>query len=229
MKKLFANNSTMWRQPKTGWRSSFPATRKTGFFGKISAGMSKSAASRNRSIAETPLSFTAHRGLTFLASSIPLASLVFDSLTIAHIIQQFDPKFKIAPNQLSDEAYKQMLLAHVKNKVLSENHGESQQGMMMVRTMRRYAERVSQQKANPKNAPAQHFLTAINEKPKHVDKIWLQKRKENTRSVAFHQQAAVKGFTGVPTHMQKYGPHFTPKPEVLARLQARRRALERTR
>ncbi len=227
MKTLFDQNSTLWKQPKTGWRNVFNKPGKAGFFGKIKAGLSNSAASRNRSIVETPLSFAAHRGLTFLASTIPMASLVFDSLTIAHIIQQFDPKFKIAPNQLSDEAYKRMLLAHVENKVLSENHGESQQGMMMLRTMRRYAERVSQQKTHPKNQPARQFLTALNQNQKHVDKIF-QKRKENARGVAFHEMASTKGFAAAPTHMRKYVPRLTLKSAELARWQTRRRMMERT-
>ncbi|MBI2445212.1 hypothetical protein HYV43_02380 [Candidatus Micrarchaeota archaeon] len=223
MGKLFTKGSMLWRQPKAGWTQSRLAPKRPGVLGKIGAGMSESAAARNRSLAETPLSFAAHRGLTFLASTIPMASLVFDSLTIAHIIQQFDPKFKIASNQLTDEAYKTMMLAHVQNKVLSQNQGESQQGIMMLRTMRRYAEKVSRQAAHPRNESARRFLTHLNTAQKHTDKPYIQRRKENDRGVQFHKHVALKGFRTAPAFMQKYAGPAINREQIVARLQARRR------
>ncbi len=224
-KPLFTKDSAQWRKPKASWAYSKLKPVRPGFFGKIAKGMSASTAHRNQSIVKTPLSFAAHRGLTFLASTIPLASLLFDSLTIANIVKQFDPKFEIAPNQLTDDGYKNMLLAHVQNKVLSENHGESQQGMMMLRTMTRYAQKVSQQKSHPKSQTAREFLTHMNTAQKQVDRLRIQKRKENQRSTQFHDLVARRKFAAAPLHMQKYA-RPTINPELLARVQARRRRVK---
>ncbi|MBI5226813.1 hypothetical protein HY994_06315 [Candidatus Micrarchaeota archaeon] len=177
MPKLFDNpNSTLWRKPKPT------------LLGRLGKASSASAADRAASL-KSPMGFAMHKGLSFLAATIPFAGIVFDSVTLARIVQQFDPKFKLIHNEMSDDAIKSALLAHVKNKVLSENGWEQQQGMQMLRTMQTYAQRVSKQDQHPRSSEALRFVKKMQLAQKKTTAV-IVKQKENARGVKMSEYLA---------------------------------------